>query len=83
MLITKKILLGLTDLAEILGLTEDALSQRLTRDPGSLPPRWRAPGSRRKKREARTWHRDDVALYLDAGRTAKCKGRGAGQDARK
>lgn len=66
-------LLTLADLAEVVGTTPESLSMRLSREPQAFPPRWVAPGKRRKARSARLWHPADVLDWLEAGRQTKKK----------
>lgn len=67
-------LLDVADLAEIFGISEEAISMRLSREPKSFPPRWSQPGTpRRKARQERLWHPQDVADWLEAGRAGAKK----------
>lgn len=66
-------LLCLADLAEVVGVTPESLSMRLSRNPESFPPRWIPPGGRKKTRVARLWHPADVQDWLEAGRKARRK----------
>ena len=63
-------LMTLADLAEVVATTPESLSMRLSREPAAFPPRWVAPGKRRKARTARLWHPADVHAWLEAGRQA-------------
>jgi hypothetical protein len=62
------------DLAEILGISPEALSMRLSRDPASLPPRWFPPGAdKKRKRQPRIWHPDEVGSWQARGLSEAAK----------